>query len=156
MTDEARKTTALPRILRRLIAGPNGCCLWTGATNPKGYGSIKVRQKVLVTHRVVFEHFNGPIPAGLEVDHLCRVRRCCNPHHLQAVTHEENVRRSLGLAALNAQKTHCDYGHEFTPENTAVYKGRKGAQIRRCRTCARGWNADYRARQAKIARSATR
>lgn len=74
----------------------------------------------------MYEAFVGPIPDGLQIDHLCRVRHCVNPAHLEPVTIAENVRR--GAAA----QTHCKYGHEYTPENTVIHHGG-----RECRTCNR-------------------
>ncbi len=71
--------------------------------------------------------FKGPIPEGLELDHLCRVRHCVNPDHLEAVTHRENIRRGLG-----GPRSHCINGHEFTPENTSLKRGWQA-----CRACSR-------------------
>jgi hypothetical protein len=82
-------------------------------------------------HRVLYRLVNGPIPIGAEIDHLCRNRSCVNPDHLEAVSHRENLMRSpIAPAAINARKTHCKYGHEFTQTNTYVSSGR-----RRCRLC---------------------
>jgi hypothetical protein len=91
------------------------------------------RRKLLKAHRVTYALVKGPIPAGLQLDHLCRNTSCVNPNHLEAVTTRENTMRSTGLSALNAKKTHCLRGHEFTPENTYVKRG-DGARV--CRQCA--------------------
>jgi hypothetical protein len=80
---------------------------------------------------VAYELAIGPIPEGLTIDHLCRNRGCVNPAHLEAVTNRTNLLRGDGIAALNARKTHCKRGHEFTPENTYVW--REGT--RACRAC---------------------
>jgi hypothetical protein len=80
-------------------------------------------------HRVAYELFKGPIPAGMDLDHLCRVRCCCNPDHLEPVTRKENLRRGL-----NGQKTACYKGHPYTPENT-YYRANTGKK--QCRLCAR-------------------
>lgn len=86
-----------------------------------------------LAHRWAYEHYRGKIPFGVEPDHLCRVRECANPWHLELVTHRENVLRSNGVTAINARKTHCDYGHEFTEENTIARKD-GGRACRLCET----------------------
>lgn len=95
----------------KIYTEPNtGCWLWAGARyglEPK-YGLTwdRVTKKKISTHRFVYEHLIGPIPDNLELDHKCRVRLCCNPHHLEPVTHAKNVRRGLC-----APKSHCIRGH---------------------------------------------
>jgi len=74
----------------------------------------------------------GTIPYKLELDHLCRVKHCCNPDHLEAVTHYTNLHRGASIQARNAKKTHCKWGHEFTPENTYIIPSGAG---RACRAC---------------------
>ncbi len=122
---------------------PNsGCWLWYGTINTQtGYGVISAGRKKLLAHRISYEMTYGPIPVGLEIDHLCRVRSCVNPEHLEAVTHQENVRRGLAsFVAANAvwrSRTHCKNGHEFTPENIIWREGRTPARAesRMCKTC---------------------
>jgi len=109
----------------------NGCMLWLGSRNAAGYGRLSVGNTVKRAHRVSCELAYGPIPDGLVVDHLCRVPACVAPRHLEAVTHAENTLRGMGPTAINANKTHCNKGHEFTPEN--MYKRPDGE--RRCRAC---------------------
>ena len=95
------------------------CWLWTAKQNGKGYGKFTVGRRSLgqrrdiYAHRFAYELLVGSIPDGLQLDHLCRVRNCVNPAHLEPVTPGENTRRGGP-----ASKTRCDYGHEFTPENT--------------------------------------
>lgn len=113
---------------------PDGCWIWTGGCDSSGYGAIKVDGRKVGTHRASYELHVGPIPEGLQIDHLCRVTRCLNPDHLEAVTPRVNTLRSEGIAAREAAQTHCKRGHEFTPENT--YTGGTPAG-RRCRTCRR-------------------
>lgn len=101
--------------------GPGGCWLWTGRLHD-GYGDIEVwrggYRKRTPVHRLAYEALIGTIPDGLHLDHLCRVRSCVNPAHLEPVTIRENIRRGVGATAMNARKTHCKWGHEFTPDNT--------------------------------------
>jgi hypothetical protein len=114
-------------------SAPGGCWEWTGTKFPHGYGKLTLAKRSLYPHRVSYEIHKGRIPKGLHIDHLCRNRGCCNPEHLEAVTCRENIMRSpIAAAAINARKTHCDSGHEFTAENTGHYRGG-----RYCRTCAR-------------------
>lgn len=114
------------RIKRLVSIDDNGCWVWQGHMKPNGYGSIKTKGRFKLTHRVSYETFVGLIPDGLEIDHLCRNRRCCNPAHLEPVTHAENKQRWARLI------THCPQGHEYTAENTI-----RSARGRSCRECAR-------------------
>lgn len=120
----------------RLLAGTSksaGCWEWQGQVDRDGYGRMTVNYRPHLVHRVAYELFIGAIPEDYEIDHLCRNRPCVNPAHLEAVTKRENSLRSLSPPAINAQKTHCIHGHEFTPENTRIDKsGRRG-----CRACGR-------------------
>lgn len=109
------------------------CWIWEGALTTDGYGHLLWRGKIRLVHRVVYELLVGPIPESLTLDHLCRVRSCANPAHVEPVTHRVNILRGEGIAALHARQTHCIHGHEFTPENTARTKGGQ----RQCRECHR-------------------
>ena len=97
------------------------CWLWSGCIS-SGYGVMANYGDVVSTsrqvHRIVYEKIHGKIPDGLVLDHLCRVRRCCNPEHLEVVTDEVNILRGVGASALNIRKTHCPRGHVYSPENT--------------------------------------
>lgn len=79
--------------------GPGGCWLWIGTINGAGYGTFRLNGETIGAHRAVYEHVVGPIPAGLHIDHLCRVRNCVNPEHLEPVTPSENIRRAQEAAA---------------------------------------------------------
>lgn len=105
------------------------CWIFTGQINNKGYGLIWFRGSKRAAHVVAYELLVGPIPTGLELDHLCRNTKCIRPEHLEPVTHAENQRR------LSLAQTHCRRaGHAYTADNTyrEPVTGR-----RRCRTCAR-------------------
>lgn len=127
------------RVLSRLIADEEtGCLLWPGATNGRGYGRVNAGGgNWRYVHRLMFEWFTGPIPDGMELDHLCRVRNCAAPAHLEAVTHRVNTLRGTAPAARHAQVTHCPYGHEYDEANTYLARSRCGGVARVCRACGR-------------------
>jgi hypothetical protein len=113
------------------------CWLWNGYCDDDGYGrySTGVDGDVLA-HRIAYRIFIGPIPDGLEIDHTCRVRRCANPLHLEAIEHGENVRRGIsGLVngARQRAKTACPKGHSYSGANLYICPRGK----RECRTCKR-------------------
>ncbi len=108
------------------------CWLWTAADNNNGYGVFWNGERQTYAHIFAYVLLVGPIPENLEPDHLCRVRSCVRPFHLEPVTHLENVRRGKA-GAWQAAKTHCPSGHEYSTENT--YICRQGG--RACRTCNR-------------------
>ena len=85
------------------------CWLWTGATDPNGYGRFFLNRKMRHAHRVAFEWFKGPVPAGLDLDHLCRRRNCVWPLHLEAVTRRENLMRGETLTAAHAARRDCGF-----------------------------------------------
>jgi len=135
-----RGGTPIERVLVRIEQDASGCILWLGRVDGKGYGRLaNVKGKTGGAHRITYEAAYGPIPAGLDLDHLCRVTRCVNPRHLEPVTSGENTRRS---PIHNGAKTHCPQGHEYTEANTYRWPGAPGAS-RQCRTCM----ADVQARR---------
>lgn len=110
------------------------CWQWTAGRSTGGYGKFGLtRTDIRYTHRLVYEALVGSIPDGHEIDHLCRNRLCCNPSHLEAVTHDVNMLRSV--------RTHCKHGHPFDEANT--YVGPSGR--RWCRACGAARARDYRA-----------
>lgn len=113
----------------------DGCWEWTAYRNAFGHGRFRLGGRLLLAHRVSYEMMVGPIPEGLQIDHVCRNPPCVNPAHLEPVTHQENVRRGMvgKLNSANAAKTHCPRGHEYNCTNT--YTRRSGARV--CRACAR-------------------
>ncbi len=129
-------TQSLPQcIAEKIQPSSSGCWLWVGPLGARGYGALKFRGRK-GAHRIVWALLKGPIPDGLQLDHLCRVRRCVNPEHLRAVTCAENLHApgSLSTAAINARKTHCPQGHPYSEENT-LWRLRKHRRERNCRAC---------------------
>jgi len=115
-----------------LVNKTESCWLWIGK-NDAGYGRFKNNSKSLLAHRYAYEITKGPIPKGLQIDHLCRVRQCVNPDHLEAVTSKVNMLRGNTVASRNANKTHCAQGHPFEGEN--LFINVRGARC--CKKCAR-------------------
>ena len=148
---------ALERFLENVEPGANGCIEWTGGLNGVGYGQFYRGKKIPGTkspgdtgkgyaHRWSYEHYVGPIPEGLHIDHLCRNRKCVNPEHLEPVTVRENLLRGIGPSAKHAKKTHCPAGHEYAGDNLYVHPVKR---MRVCRACgsARAQRARDRAKQ---------
>lgn len=109
-----RRISIDDRIAFYIRVDPRGCWIWNGAPGSDGYGRTKINQRTVRAHRAVYEHLVGPIPKGLQLDHLCRVRRCVNPEHLEPVTSFENRRRSpINIATRNAAKATCPRGHSY-------------------------------------------
>ena len=97
---------------------------------------FQLNKKMILAHRFSYEHFRELIPEGLQIDHLCRVRHCVNPVHMEAVTQQENIRRGKAgqrTGELNLAKTHCPYGHPYDEENTYVILSTGNRQCRICR-----------------------
>jgi hypothetical protein len=112
-----------------------GCWLWNGTIH-HGYGVLNINGKFQQAHRISYEIAKGAIPEGLQLDHLCRIRNCVNPDHLEPVTPRENVLRGIGPCALNSAKTFCIKGHPYNEENTLfVSRNRGSGQERICRIC---------------------
>lgn len=113
------------------------CWEWQAGKGTNGYGLMRVDGRQTAAHRFAYQLYVGPIPEGLDLDHLCRNRGCVNPGHLEPVTRRENLMRGETITARKAAQTHCIHGHEFTPENT----GRNSVTgTRRCRACDRARN----------------
>jgi hypothetical protein len=110
--------------------------MWTGTIGSGGYGVFRTGgadAPYLKAHRVVWAELVGPIPDGLELDHLCKVRHCVNPDHLEPVTGAENRARSASPSRVNSTKMRCKHDHPLSGDN--LYVTPKG--YRQCRTCLR-------------------
>lgn len=131
------------------VAEVNTCWLWLGGeggahlryggfcTGSRTDGSVRTEY----AHRWAYEHYVGPIPEGLQLDHLCRNTICCNPAHLEPVTASENIRRGTSPLAQRAKQTHCIHGHPLAGKNLLM-RGNK----RECRTCRRRIKAEWQRR----------
>ena len=125
---------AIIKIANSIAINERGCWVWTKSLGRDGYAKVMVKHRRHIAHRLSYETFNGPIPEGLVIDHLCRNRACVNPEHLRATTQRENVLCGEGRAAVNARKTHCPSGHPYSGDNLRVRPGMYG---RVCKACHR-------------------
>jgi len=112
------------------------CWLWTGGKTGGGYGTAVVNNRQATVHRAIYEWMVEPVPTELDLDHLCRVRHCVNPFHLEPVTRRENLLRGETIPAKEARQTHCHRGHPFNKTNTYKRPDGKGRDCRECRTIA--------------------
>lgn len=118
------------------------CWIWTACLDrTSGYGRVTIKGKTLYSHRLAYETFVGPIPDGLDLDHLCRVRACCNPAHLEPVTARVNMLRGMSVGAVAQRRDFCNHGmHDYATHGVTYKDGR-----RHCRECdrirARLWQA---------------
>jgi hypothetical protein len=153
-----RKGTKMPKTRIDLfmdkirIDSTTNCWIWIGHVNKvSGYGQFWNGEKVVGAHVFSFVTFNHPLPAGLEPDHLCRVRRCVNPKHLEAVTRRENLLRGDTIPARKAAQTSCKNGHPLSGDN--LYRAKNGT--RQCRICKaalyRAWAAIHRPAKGRAA-----
>jgi hypothetical protein len=137
--------TAITRFLDKIrvseILFYNGspCWEWIGCKSRIGYGQFRIDARrggsLSNPHRFAHEYFTGPIPEGWEADHLCKVRHCCNPLHLEAVTLQVNRKRR------DESKTHCKRNHPLSGDNVRVANNK-----RYCRACGRQRGREFLAR----------
>jgi hypothetical protein len=133
------------RFLAKVEVETGGCWRWSAYINRHGYGTFSIAPAMALAHRVSYRLFVSEIPDGLVIDHLCENHQCVNPQHLRAVTQQQNTLRSqTAHTAINARKTHCKRGHEFTEQNTRRTAG--GNRV--CRACDVIHTANYLARRA--------
>lgn len=139
------------RFWSKVDQADNGCWHWTAATNGVGYGKYSINKRLFYAHRVAYVVLVGPIPGGLVLDHLCRVRHCVNPDHLEPVTQRENIIRGVSFFAIRAAQAHCVNGHPFDEANTMIV----GNGTRKCRACCLARTRRYRAeKRARLAGAA--
>jgi len=154
-------TALLERFIAKVEVQSPGCWIWTGAKTAKGYGHIKVDGAVKGAHRVAWTLLVGGIPAGHEMDHLCRVPSCVNPDHLEPVSNRINIARSSAgtlSKAFFSKITRCAHGHEYTEENTEIRPNgtRACCACRKARDRARPkrvLTAEQKARRAELERA---
>lgn len=139
---------ALPdRIAEKIHVTDDGCWRWTACTDRSGYGGVGWAGRRWIAHRLVYTLLFGPIPDGMDLDHLChnrdstcpggpscRHRACVNPEHCEPATRRRNLRRGR---SANRDRTHCKHGHRFTRETTYVFTNSSGGQSRQCLVCKR-------------------
>jgi len=114
----------IERFKKKLVIDPStGCWLWRASLSNKGYGRFRLGKKVITASRAAYLLFRGPIAEGLEPDHLCRVRRCANPDHLELVTHQVNTQRGWNAQPWYVRKLACPHGHPYSGYNLGLYKG---------------------------------
>lgn len=139
----------IERFWRRVQVGaPDDCWPITGYIGKGGYGSAQMDGRRTTAHRAAYVLTNGPVDDTLEIDHLCKNRRCCNPRHLEAVTSRVNMLRSGAPSARYAVARACVHGHPFTPDNTYI----RPNGHRTCRQCNREYVRLYKAQHAEDVR----
>lgn len=113
---------------------PSGCWQWRGTIERWGYGQFSLGKKAgkFRAHRVAYSVLIGPVPDGMQLDHLCRNNGCVNPDHLQVTTGRINTLRGYGTSGMNARKTHCKRGHELSGDNIYQYGNRRSCKL--CKT----------------------
>lgn len=130
MSSQSAGPTPLESINGRVVVAPaSGCWLWQGAKKENGYGVVIHESRKWRVHRLVYTVMVGPIPEGLQIDHLCFVRECCNPAHLEAVTADENRRRRKNAPS----RDQCKRGHPLVPGNLRYRADKPNWRV--CLTC---------------------
>lgn len=130
----------LERFWNKVEIQPNGCWDWVGAITNRGYGLFNDEIKLKLVHRLSYEINKGKIPAGLQIDHLCRNRKCVNPEHLEVVTQKENMMRGFGLASMYSKRSHCKRGHPLVKENLGKWRNSRDCLICSRLRCKKAYN----------------
>ena len=144
MSKESKKSLAVGRDIKLSqlperwrdkieIESNSGCWLWTGAVSKSGYAIVVVAGRNCQPRNLIWEQFIGPIEKGIVLDHLCHTPSCINPAHAEAITHRENIERSLHANGL-PWRTHCRRGHEYAVTGLYMVDSHIGPQ-RRCKVC---------------------
>ena len=133
MPNRYKTEDPLLKFKRLSLQMESGCIEWQGWICPKGYSVIRFKSERHYAHRWIWEHTFGKIKKGLQLDHLCRNRKCVNLAHLEPVTPRINTMRGFSFSALNSKKTHCWRGHPFNEENTSINR----SSARECLICRR-------------------
>jgi hypothetical protein len=142
-----RQTAPVPVRERPVVrtVDPRECILWRGCRDRDGYGAKWINGKRVMVHRWAYEQAFGPIPSGMQIDHLCRNRACYRPDHLEAISRHENIRRA-------AWRDTCKRGHAMTPANTSWQSGRRKCRACHVEACARSRQRKREARQRQRGR----
>lgn len=119
----------------RYLLCEDGCFIWKRNIDGKGYGNFSYKGKRILAHRFSFRAFKSKIPKDLVVDHMCKNKLCVNPKHLRLLTRVKNVMIGKGIPALNAKKSKCKNGHNFSGKNLLIRKNMNGNKKRKCRIC---------------------
>ena len=128
-----RELPLVERFWTYVVKTAGDCWEWSGGHTGDGYSCFSVsREEAYPAHRFAYELVVGPVPEGLELDHLCRNPGCVNPAHLEPVTHDENMKRADNANGTRSAATHCPKGHPYDRENTIHRNGR-----RHCKACAK-------------------
>lgn len=141
---QVKVTNTIDTFMSRISKDEKGCWLWVGTVFPTGYARFNYKGRGFRAHKFAYEHFVGPVPDGLVIDHLCRVRHCVNPHHLEAVTQRVNFERGISPQVSRARLTgltHCKHGHRIDADGAYLYGG-----MRKCKKCAVRRTQEYRLR----------
>lgn len=121
--------TSQERFWAKVAVAPNSCWLWHGAVTRGGYGQFKVDGITRRAHRIAYLSWYGELPTT-DLHHVCETRLCVRPDHLQPISRADHILLTDTFTADNARKTHCKWGHEFTSENTYLWRN-----ARICRAC---------------------
>jgi hypothetical protein len=131
-----------------------GCWNWTGHVTIYGYGQFWNGERKVYAHRHSYETFVGPIPEGLDIDHLCRNRRCVNFLHMEPVTRQVNLLRGETFPAARAAQTHCFRGHSLSEDNLYITPSTGSRQCQICRKeNYRRWVKENRERRRELDRA---